>query len=406
MKNAKTIRRRYLRVLLCTLLSALTGCLDAVVGDVDICTVNGKGYSLNESFPAPDGCNTCTCMADGSSACTEKACLNDGGAGGGGGGQCSYAGKTWKVGDRFSDTDGCNTCSCLSSGDVACTLIGCSSGCTDGKNTYKPGETYQPGGCGSCTCQADGSSICLAIACAPSCKDEYGKTHQPGETFASPDGCNSCSCGSDGNVSCTDVACGGTGTCTFNGQTYKEGETFTDALGCNGCGCNNGSVVCDAKYCDPAQACSKGEAKFASGTSVICEDGCNTCLCNDTSWSSTDSGCLPLQKVESCSGAKGVEKVRVLYRDGDKLAVEVGTGGCATDRPAFKLCFDGAFRESYPVQATLNLIPTTVTPCSAWVTQSKVFDLSPLRSAYQMGYQSQTGTINVSLDGTGFQYSF
>src|SRR5687767_844223 len=91
---ARTMRRlashhRTLRLLLCVLAVALTGCLDAVVGDVDLCKIDGKGYALNESFPASDGCNTCTCQLDGTAACTDKACLADGGAGGG---SCTYGG--------------------------------------------------------------------------------------------------------------------------------------------------------------------------------------------------------------------------------------------------------------------------------------------------------------------------
>jgi len=403
MKNAKTTRRHYLSVLLCTLSSALTGCLDAVVGDVDICTVQGKGYSLNESFPAPDGCNTCTCMAGGSSACTEKACLDDGGMSGDAG-TCSYGGKTWQVGDVWSATDGCNTCSCVSDGNPGCSAIGCNTnGCTDFlMNSHSAGETF--GRCGGCTCQPDGSSICLAVACPKaSCKDEYGQRHAAGETFEEGNSC--CTCGEDGSATCSDGPCPKS-TCSFGGKTYKVGESFTDELGCNGCSCTSGGVACTARYCDPTQACALGDAKFASGNSVICPDGCNTCLCNNNSWTTTDIACNALQKVESCpTTPAGVEQVRILYREGDKLAVEVGNGGCATDTPAFKLCFDGTFRESYPVQVTLRLIPTALTPCSS-VSQQKVFDLSPLRAAYQSGYQSQTGTISVSLDGTGFRYSF
>ncbi|MCX6768681.1 MAG: DUF333 domain-containing protein [Candidatus Micrarchaeota archaeon] len=35
-----------------------------------------EGHALGESYPAPDGCNTCTCTETGS-ACTEMYCLND-----------------------------------------------------------------------------------------------------------------------------------------------------------------------------------------------------------------------------------------------------------------------------------------------------------------------------------------
>jgi hypothetical protein len=39
-----------------------------------MCTYGGKGYVLGATFPATDGCNTCTCGVGGAVACTEKAC--------------------------------------------------------------------------------------------------------------------------------------------------------------------------------------------------------------------------------------------------------------------------------------------------------------------------------------------
>ncbi len=41
------------------------------------CTYEGKSYQQGDSFPANDGCNTCSCAADGSVYCTLKACACD-----------------------------------------------------------------------------------------------------------------------------------------------------------------------------------------------------------------------------------------------------------------------------------------------------------------------------------------
>jgi hypothetical protein len=41
------------------------------------CMYNGKLYKTGESFPDADGCNTCSCSADGLVACTLKACACD-----------------------------------------------------------------------------------------------------------------------------------------------------------------------------------------------------------------------------------------------------------------------------------------------------------------------------------------
>ena len=43
------------------------------------CAYDGVRYEVGDSFPATDGCNTCSCQSDGSIACTEIACaVNNG----------------------------------------------------------------------------------------------------------------------------------------------------------------------------------------------------------------------------------------------------------------------------------------------------------------------------------------
>ncbi len=39
-----------------------------------VCKYNGKGYIAGEGFPATDGCNKCSCRADGNVLCTKMAC--------------------------------------------------------------------------------------------------------------------------------------------------------------------------------------------------------------------------------------------------------------------------------------------------------------------------------------------
>ncbi len=38
------------------------------------CEYNGQSYSEGESFPATDGCNTCTCGPEGQVGCTKIGC--------------------------------------------------------------------------------------------------------------------------------------------------------------------------------------------------------------------------------------------------------------------------------------------------------------------------------------------
>lgn len=46
-------------------------------------------------------------------------------SGGGSGGTCSYGGQSYSAGDAFPATDGCNNCSCGTTGKVTCTKIAC-----------------------------------------------------------------------------------------------------------------------------------------------------------------------------------------------------------------------------------------------------------------------------------------
>lgn len=38
---------------------------------------------------------------------------------------CEYNGQTYKIGESFISTDGCNSCSCTETGEVACTIMAC-----------------------------------------------------------------------------------------------------------------------------------------------------------------------------------------------------------------------------------------------------------------------------------------
>ena len=48
---------------------------------------------------------------------------------------CSYGGQTYQSGDQFEATDGCNSCSCSASGSVACTKMACT--CNPATETHR-----------------------------------------------------------------------------------------------------------------------------------------------------------------------------------------------------------------------------------------------------------------------------
>jgi len=123
---------------------------------------------------AEDGCNTCTCSA-GVWGCTERACepICKDGEISGGCGECTCMGGQWACTDvacpmppdcEAGDTkdDGCNTCSCDANGRWLCTLIECEVSCGGlggvadcGDDQYCAYEAAQ-GGCGI----LDASSVC------------------------------------------------------------------------------------------------------------------------------------------------------------------------------------------------------------------------------------------------------
>jgi len=78
-----------------------------------VCVVDDRRLNVGETFS--DGCNTCTCLEDGNVACTERACTDG----------CFYNGTEYRVGDSFPADDGCNTCFCGEDGNVGCSEMAC-----------------------------------------------------------------------------------------------------------------------------------------------------------------------------------------------------------------------------------------------------------------------------------------
>lgn len=141
---------------------------DTVSSDGTTTPAPGGGYEIGDSFKSPDGCNDCSCTAQGI-VCTMRACPP---GGGGTGGSCVYDGKTYPEGAGFKSTDGCNSCSCGAGGMVACTEMACApapSACVvTGCSGEICADTNQPSPClwteafacyktATCARQADGA---------------------------------------------------------------------------------------------------------------------------------------------------------------------------------------------------------------------------------------------------------
>ncbi len=216
----------------------LTGCESGGSGgapeDKTTCDYDGKQYDAGVNFDSTDGCNTCSCAANGGVACTTMACATT----------CEYEGASYQAGDTFDAADGCNTCTCEPDGSVACTEMGCAPTCEMGGEVYNDGETWDVD-CNTCTCNA-GNADCTLAECFD-CEYE-GEQYSAGDTFGAGDGCNDCTCEEGGSVACTEMACAPTG-CAYYGTTYAEGDTFDSIDGCNTCECTGATASCTEIAC-------------------------------------------------------------------------------------------------------------------------------------------------------------
>jgi hypothetical protein len=117
---------------------------------------DGRPIAAGESYY--DGCNWCSCQANGLVACTLRACLDDAGAG------CIAPDGT-PVPPGGSFRNGCNSCYCSPDGQVSCTAEWCADG---GPEPPPPTDGGTNGGCyrGGCSgelCTDDPNAVSTCI---------------------------------------------------------------------------------------------------------------------------------------------------------------------------------------------------------------------------------------------------
>lgn len=284
---------------------------------------------------------------------------------------------------------------------------------------YDDGATGVPApdGCNTCTCSAGELTYCTEIACPPpggACVVD-GVAYPDGASgIPAPDGCNTCAC-AGGALACTERACPPMGgSCVIGGVEYPDGATDVPAPdGCNSCTCDDGVVTsCTELACAaPPGSCSVFGVAYSQGWAPD-PDGCNTCTCEEgqVTGSCTDRAC-GLPAIEACTAwsapfvSDGFELTDVRV-DGDTLHADVGySGGCQPHY--FRLCYDPAFRESYPVQVSLRLEhDAQMDPCEAYASETRSFDLSPLAAAYASGYGTEHDRVFLYLGDGSVEYSF
>lgn len=256
------------------------------------------------------------------------------------------------------------------------------------------------------SCEAAGKGVAVASKgeCATSCGGLLGA--------ACPDG-EYCSYAPEALCGAAD----GTGTCQkipdVCADIYKpvcgcDDQTYGNACEAAAAGV---SVISEGECgaTNPGSGtCTMGDTEFEVGESVICDDGCNQCTCEgDDQWISTLIFCEPVL-IEKCDGPpESNVNVTPLYRSGDALALTLQYGGGCFPH-TFKLCYDGAFRESSPVQTSIWVVDTTeeVDGCLALPTVEKVWDLGPLRDLYTELYPNGPNIMTLNVGRNSIEYSF
>ena len=115
--------------------------------------------------------------------------------------------------------------------------------------------------------------------------------------------------------------------------------------------------------------------------------------------------------IATTSEASGTDAyvINAATVEAETLRVNVSySGGCETHQ--FTLVAEPMFLESFPVQLRVSLgHNANGDTCQDSITEDHVFDLTPIKEAYQKGYQTDHGTIVLRLKGAppgGLFYEF
>jgi Pacifastin inhibitor (LCMII) len=196
----------------------------------------------------------------------------------------------------------------------------------------------------------------------------------------------------------TETASGGDATAGDSGTAggeCEDGDTMMQD--CNSCGCIGGAWACTAIGCGGDDTATPGEC--IEGESK--QEDCNDCSCLDGLWACTAIACAPDGELDVCGPEAPHDDLQVeaVTLAGDILDVDVSYGG-GCEMHLLDGCWDGLFAESSPVQVSLFVSHENNGDLCEAVESSRVaIDLSPMRVAYQEGYQTSTGTIAIHLEG-------
>eukprot|EP00731_Ephydatia_muelleri_P026230 Em0018g330a len=198
------------------------------------CTVSGKKYYPGQSFPASDGCNTCSCSTKGTAVCTLKDC------------RVAFTipyRSPYQCPPEQVSSDNCSTCAqnelccdsecttavlpsrpCDSVSGASPSLIGAYVPQCSADGNFNPVQSWGSTGYSWCVNTASGkplSTVAAPRGQLPNCAvcTVSGKKYYPGQSFPASDGCNTCFCSNNGLAACTKKACVA---CPVTGQVFTE----------------------------------------------------------------------------------------------------------------------------------------------------------------------------------------
>jgi len=176
---------------------------------------------------------------------------------------CDYDGESYAVGATFPASDGCNSCSCEVGGRVSCTERGCSR-CRETSATYNEltqralaCDPDQPNQCTlrvtvglSCGCDAFVNPARWDDAAIQAAARDYSAMSCGGEALCGEcDPAVSGSCSAEG-VCVTDSEPKDGVACRVDGVTYPDGaDDVPDPYSCNRCQCDDGHLLCTEIGC-------------------------------------------------------------------------------------------------------------------------------------------------------------
>jgi hypothetical protein len=180
---------------------------------------------------------------------------------------CLFQGRHYEPGESFSAGDGCNSCSCGADGNVDCTLIDCPT-CDDFRASYG-GYLESAKECDprlsreQCTgTLGEGLTCGCEVFVNPDNVDVLSAARETQAAYAAAKCglgvvCGACAqsirgyCSGEGR--CETLWDDGGTACKVGGVTYPNGAgDIPDPVSCNKCQCQNGQLSCTEIYCPVA----------------------------------------------------------------------------------------------------------------------------------------------------------